>query len=148
MRRIHAFDSFFAENHSRSPLGEQFEMVRRKGLPPGNVLVQALLLSEMSTGLLMGAQDASAIEGALVYDLANSGDSFQGLRNEVRCQPGEIILKDDKSVIASLLQGPDHRTKLRKNTRDVVFFVFSVPGIDANEIEEGVRQIGALFEGT
>jgi DNA/RNA-binding domain of Phe-tRNA-synthetase-like protein len=146
MRRIQAFDSFFAENDSRSPLGGQFEMVRRKGLPPGNVLVQALLLAEMSTGLLMGAQDASAIEGELICDLAGSGETFQGMRNQVQCRPGEIVLKDNLGIIASLLQGPDHRTRLKKDTRDVVFFVFSVPGITVNEIREGTEQICSIFK--
>lgn len=73
IRRIQAFDKFFTENGFRSPLGQQFEMVRRKGLPPGSALVQALLHAEMSTGLLMGAQDAAAIQGELVYDLAMDG---------------------------------------------------------------------------
>jgi DNA/RNA-binding domain of Phe-tRNA-synthetase-like protein len=146
MRRIQAFDSFFAKNDSRSPLGSQFEMVRRKGLPPGNVLVQALLLSEMSTGLLMGAQDASAIEGELICELAGSGESFRGMRNEVQCRAGEIVLKDNLGIIASLLQGPDHRTRLKKDTKDVVFFVFSAPGITVNEIHEGTEQICSIFK--
>jgi DNA/RNA-binding domain of Phe-tRNA-synthetase-like protein len=146
MRRIQAFDSFFAENDSRSPLGGQFEMVRRKGLPPGNVLVQALLLSEMSTGLLMGAQDASVIEGELICELAGSGESFKGMRNEVQCRPGEIVLKDNVGIIASLLQGPDHRTRLKKDTKDVVFFVFSVPGITVSEIHEGTEQVSSIFK--
>lgn len=147
MSRIRAFDSFFAANNSRSPLAGQLEMVRKKGLPSGNVLVQALLLAEIGTGLLMGAQDVSAIEGDLIYDQAASGDSFRGMRSEVQCQPGEIVLKDNLGIIASLLQGPDHRTRLKKETTDVVFFVFSVPGIELSEVQEGTEQVGSIFKG-
>jgi len=146
LSRIQAFDKFFTENGFRSPLGHQFEMVRRKGLPPGSALVQALLLAEMSTGLLMGAQDAAAIQGELVYDLAVDGETFKGMRGTVQCREGEIVLRDAEGIIASLFQGPDHRTRLAKSTKDVIFFVFAVPGIDAEQIREGTDTILALFK--
>ena len=146
LRRIQTFDKFFTENGFRSPLGQQFEMVRRKGLPSGSALVQALLLAEMSTGLLMGAQDAAAIQGELVYDLAVDGVTFKGMRGTVQCREGEIILRDAEGIIASLFQGPDHRTRLAKTTRDVIFFVFAVPGIDAKQIQEGTDTIRELFK--
>ncbi len=145
-RRIQAFDTFFAENGFRSPLGPQFEMVRRKGLPSGSALVQALLMAEMSTGLLMGAQDAAAIQGELVYDLAVDGESFKGMRGTVQCREGEIVLRDGESAIASLFQGPDQRTRLTKSTKDVIFFVFAVPGIDREQIQEGLDTIHGIFK--
>jgi DNA/RNA-binding domain of Phe-tRNA-synthetase-like protein len=146
LRRIQAFDKFFTENGFRSPLGQQFEMVRRKGLPAGSALVKALLLAEMSTGMLMGAQDAAAIQGELVYDLASAGEAFKGMRGTVQCREGEIILRDAKDIVASLCQGPDYRTRLAKATRDVIFFVFAVPGIDTEQIREGTDTILELFK--
>ena len=146
LRHIQAFDKFFTENGFRSPLGAQFEMVRRKGLPPGSALVQALLLAEMSAGLLMGAQDAAAIQGELVYDVAVDGETFKGMRGTVQCREGEIVLRDAEGIIASLFQGPDHRTRLAKSTKDVIFFVFAVPGIDTEQIREGTGTILELFK--
>jgi len=146
LNRIQAFDKFFTENGFRSPLGTQFEMVRSKGLPPGNPLVKALLLAEMSTGLLMGAQDATAIQGELVYDLASAGESFKGMRGTVQCRAGEIVLRDAEGIIASLFQGPDHRTRLAKATRDVIFFVFAVPGMDLEQLQEGTDKILDIFK--
>ncbi len=144
-RRVAAFDSYFAGHGLRSPLGGQIEMVRSKGLPSGNLLVQALLLSEVSTGLLMGAQDAGAIRGDVVCDRAKPGETFRGMRREVQCRPNEIILRDDEGIIASLLQGPDHRTRLTLETKDVVFFVFSAPGILAADIDEGTQAVRSLL---
>jgi len=146
LHRINAFDTFFAENGFRSPLGPQFEMVRSKGLPSGSALVQALLMAEMSAGLLMGAQDAAAIQGGLVYDLAVDGETFKGMRSMVRCREGEIVLRDAEGIIASLFQGPDHRTRLTKATKDVIFFVFAVPGIDTEQIQEGLDTIRGIFK--
>lgn len=146
LSRIQAFDKFFTENGFRSPLGPQFEMVRRKGLPSGSALVQALLLAEMSTGLLMGAQDAAAIQGELVYDLASAEESFKGMRGTVQCREGEIVLRDAEGIIASLFQGPDHRTRLAKATRDVIFFVFAVPEIDLQQVQEAIDTILDIFK--
>jgi hypothetical protein len=146
LSRINAFDTFFTENGFRSPLGPQFEMVRRKGLPSGNALVQALLFAEMSTGLLMGAQDAAAIQSKLAYDLAVEGETFKGMRGTVQCREGEIVLRDAEGVIASLFQGPDHRTRLTKATKDVIFFVFAVPGIDMAQIQEGIDAFRVIFK--
>jgi DNA/RNA-binding domain of Phe-tRNA-synthetase-like protein len=101
----------------------------------------------MSTGLLMGAQDSSAIKGELLYDLAPQGETFQGMRKEVKCHEGELVLRDSEGIIAALFQGPDHRTRLKKETKDIVFFIFSVPGIAPHEIREGIEAVRALFQG-
>jgi DNA/RNA-binding domain of Phe-tRNA-synthetase-like protein len=144
-RRMKAYDDFFAGNGFRSPLGFQLEQVQRKGLPPGSPLVQALLLAEMSTGILMGAQDSAAIRGELVYDLAGAGETFQGMRVQVQCRQNEIVLRDAEGIIASLFQGPDYRTRLSKSSRNIVFFIFSVPGISASELQQGVDTVRHIF---
>src|SRR5215467_15211153 len=148
MRRIQAFESFFTQNGFRSPLGDQLKHVQKKGLPGGSPLVKALLLSEMSTGLLMGAQDAAAIREPLVCDLAEEGETFRGMRAEVLCRKGEIILRDSEGIIATLFQGPDRRTRLNKDTKDIVFFVFSVPGMGAADVQEGMEAVCGLFKGS
>lgn len=148
MRRIQAFDSFFTQNGFRSPLGDQLKHVQKKGLPGGSPFVKALLLSEMSTGILMGAQDAAAIKGPLLCDLAEGRETFRGMRAEVLCRKNEIILRDAEGIIATLFQGPDSRTRLNKDTKDIVFFVFSVPGMSAADVQEGIEAVCSLLKGS
>lgn len=146
VHRIRLFESFFVENGFCCPLGEQFEAIRRKGSVGGSPLVQALVLSEMTTGLLMGAQDAAAIKQSLLCDIAGANESFRGMRGDIRCRKGEIVLRDDEGIIATLLQGPDHRTRLKKDTKDVAFFVFSVPGIGGHDLQEAVHFVCGMFQ--
>ena len=146
LRRIQAFDRFFSDNGFRSPLAHQLEMVRKKGLPGGSAPVQALLLAEITTGLLMGAQNADAIEGELIYDVSAGSESFQGMRAMVTCHEGEMVLRDNKGIIASLFQGPDQRTRLTKETQNIIFFVFAVPGIETHEIQQGLETIRTIFQ--
>jgi DNA/RNA-binding domain of Phe-tRNA-synthetase-like protein len=145
-RRIQAFEAFFTQNGFRSPLGIQLKSIQEKGLPGGSPLVRALLLSEMTTGLLMGAQDAAEIKDVLVCDLAAGDETFRGMRTEVMCRKGEIVLRDSEGIIATLFQGPDYRTRLKKETKDVVFFIFSVPGVSAGEVREGVDAVQDLLQ--
>lgn len=144
--RIQLFESFFAQNGLHCPLGEQFEAIGRKGSIGGSPLVQALLLSEMTTGLLMGAQDAAAIMQSLLCDIAGENESFRGMRGDIQCRKGEIVLRDTEGIIATLLQGPDYRTRLRKDTKDVAFFIFSVPGIDGHHVQEAVDFLRGIFK--
>jgi len=144
-RRMQAFESFFAMHGFHSPLTRQFEQTRKKGLPAGNAIVGALLLAEMSNGLLMGAQNLDSVKGDIIYDLANDGESFRGMRGEIKCRTGELVLRDSEGIIASLLQGPDFRTRLLNETRNVIFFVFSVPGIDAGEVRHALDGLQRIF---
>jgi len=146
MRRIQAFESFFTQNGFHSPLADQLRQVQQKGLRGSSPLVKALLLSEMSTGTLMGAQDAAAVKGPLVCGLAEEGETFRGMRAEVLCREGEIVLRDSEGIIATLFQGPDRRTRLNKDTKDVVFFIFSVPGVSDADVKEGVETVRNLFQ--
>lgn len=146
LRRISTCESFFEENGFRCPLRQQLNSIQNKGLPPASPIVQALLFSEMTTGLLMGAQDSSAIRGDLVCDRAAAGERFQGMRETVECRQGEIILRDDEGIIATLFQGPDHRTRLKKGTKDVVFFVFSAPGLTVSDVQQGMEVVSGIFK--
>ena len=70
------------------------------------------------------------------------------MQAEVLCRKGEIILRDSEGIIATLFQGPDSRTRLNKDTKDIAFFVFSVPGISAAYVQEGVEAVCSLFKGS
>jgi len=145
LRRMQALESFFTAHGSHSPLTRQFERARKKGLPPGDPVVQALLMAEISSGLLMGAQNLDALQGGLIYDLAKDGEKFTGMRGDIQCRAGELVLRDSKGTIASLLQGPDFRTRLSDDTANVVFFVFSVPGIDSTEVRQALDELHRVF---
>jgi hypothetical protein len=145
-RCMNAFESFFTQNGFCSPLAAQFMAFRKKGLPAANPLVRALLISEIRTGILMGVQDSAAMKGPLICDVAREGETFPGMRAEVRCQKGEIVLRDSDGIIATLLQGPDRRTRITKSTRDVVFFIFSVPGISIGDINGGIETVQSLLK--
>ena len=51
---------------------------------------------------------------------------------------GEIVLRDGKEIVCILCQGADEKTRVREETRNVLFYAYAVPGIDAPFIREGL----------
>jgi hypothetical protein len=51
----------------------------------------------------------------------------------------DMIISDREGIISSIIYGPDQRTQIRPDTRNVAFTVYAPPGIDepivANHLE-------------
>ena len=127
---IAAFDRFFRAMDYENPLRAQFASAQKRGLPSFPALIKALLYTELTTGVLMGVQDSSKINGDLQVDLAQNGETFQGMRTTITCREAEIVVRDQTDIVASLFQGPDQKTQTEPVTSKPVFYIFSAPGLD------------------
>jgi hypothetical protein len=127
MSRSRSFESFFAGTRYEFPLSSQMKSVEGKGFPPVPAQVLSLLVAETATGVLMGVQDASRIVGHIELDVLEAPDSFQGMRGEIRCGAGEIVVRDGISIVASYFQGPDKRTAVTRKSTELLYYVFSTP---------------------
>jgi hypothetical protein len=134
LKNIGSFEEFFQGSGFTCPLRLQFEQAQSRGISANNPLVDSLLWFEMATGVLMGAQDLDRIEGDMTYDIVGSEQSFDGMRGVVNCRIGEIVLTDEKGIIAPYFQGPDRRTKITRSTTSLLFFVFSTPKMGHSHI--------------
>jgi tryptophan 2,3-dioxygenase len=93
------------------PVEHQVAAFRKKPTLPGPVVPALLLSIELGTGGLIGLHNTSRMFGQIVFDTASEGENFQGIRGKlIRCDAGELIVRDDRGVIASIYQGPDKRT--------------------------------------
>lgn len=50
----------------------------------------------------------------------------------------EIVLRDEKDIVCVLCQGADEKTRVSKNTTNVLFYAYAVPGIDSIYLKEGL----------
>ena len=139
--RIQAYQKFYKslgipDSHMKSQIKS---IVRGKQMPVINTLVDSVFLPELANCILMGAHDMSKITGNITLTISK-GDRYVGIGNrELSVPAGDIILKDDYGVIASVTMGPCERTKLVNNTKDTKVFAFVVPGIAE---EDGLKAIG------
>ncbi|MEV0186537.1 phenylalanine--tRNA ligase beta subunit-related protein [Streptomyces sp. NPDC050625] len=127
------------------PLPGQIATARRKGLPAIGPAVDALLYGELTTGVLMGVQDAEAVDGGLHFDWAAQGETFTGFRSTVTCSQDEPVVRDRTGIVASMLQGPDRRTSVTKSSSHLVFTVYDAPGLVTEDFDTGVRVLADLL---
>jgi DNA/RNA-binding domain of Phe-tRNA-synthetase-like protein len=134
MEHVEMYELFFKQFGVVSPLRRQLKTTRTKGLPDIDPVVRLLLLAEMTTGVLMGVHDTDSIRGAITFDIAAQGESFEGMRTEVQCGRGEIVARDDLGIIFSYFQGADRRTCGGAQTNSVVYFAFGVRSLPNNSL--------------
>jgi DNA/RNA-binding domain of Phe-tRNA-synthetase-like protein len=88
--------------------------------------------------------DLARIEGDISLDVAEEGETFQGLGNRtVVTRPNEVVLRDQLGIWASYSQGPDARTVVDAATFDVIVLGFFTPetsrGVMVRGLEDAVE---------
>jgi DNA/RNA-binding domain of Phe-tRNA-synthetase-like protein len=91
------------------------------GFPIVNLYIDTHIIAEMCHGILMAIQDLDRFNGKWKLDMANEGETFQGVSARmILCKEDEIVLRDEKEIVCSLFQGPDFRTKVDQSSKNVV----------------------------
>lgn len=139
-KRMSCYETLFKSFNYESPLRQQLERTLAQGFPTVNRFVDTLFICEMTTGILMGAQDYGQISGKLIFDLATEGEQYEGMQDTVICKQDETVVRDDQSILASFFQGPDQRTAITRQTSDVIFFAFSATGIPDQDVLEALNK--------
>ena len=137
---IKLYDQFFREWGYPCPLPGHFKRTIEMGFPIVNLFIDTHIIAEMCHGILMAIQDHSQFYGQWRLDLADEGETFQGVSGKmIRCKEEEIVLRDEKGIVCSLFQGPDFRTKVDGTSKNIVVYVFTAPGVQEGQIEKGLQ---------
>ena len=125
----------------------QLESVALKGKPIASVsaLVEAMLMSELETGLLTAIHDLDSIAAPLVIDVARGTETYlTASGRETTLKPDDIFMTDSSDVICSILYGQDARTRVTSETRNALFVVYAPPGIAPAGVEWHLALIDRL----
>ncbi|MHB8111758.1 MAG: phenylalanine--tRNA ligase beta subunit-related protein [Syntrophorhabdaceae bacterium] len=137
--RIDIYDRFFQSFGFECPLPAHLKRTILSGFPRYNLMVDAHFMAEMCAGILVAVTDFNRIQGGLMLDVAREGEICTGMGGrQFILKEGEIVLRDEKDIICVLCQGADEKTKVRDDTRNVLFYSFAVPGINGVYLEEGL----------
>jgi DNA/RNA-binding domain of Phe-tRNA-synthetase-like protein len=137
--RIEAYDRFFRSFDQECPLPNHLKRTINSGFPRYNIMVDAHFMAEMCAGILVAVTDYRRFDGALTLDLAKEGELCLGMGGrEMRTAEGEIVFRDEKEIVCVLCQGADEKTRVREDTRDVLFYAYGIPGIDKGFLEAGL----------
>jgi DNA/RNA-binding domain of Phe-tRNA-synthetase-like protein len=145
--RINLYDQFFKEWGYPCPLPAHLKRTTEMGFPIVNLYIDTHIIAEMCHGILMAIQNLNRFQGKWRLDLANEGETFQGVSGRiVYCKDGEIVLRDEAGIICSLFQGPDFRTKVDDSSTNITVYVFTAPGIQEEQVEDGLKLAIEILE--
>lgn len=137
--RIDTYSRFFQDFGYECPLPRHLKRIVHSGFPRYNIMVDAHFMAEMCAGILVAVTDYDCFDGSLLLDLAEAGEVCLGMGGrEFRTKAGEIVLRDEKEIVCILCQGADMKTRVTEDTRNVFFYAYAVPGIQAKYLDQGL----------
>ncbi|MBP1700892.1 MAG: hypothetical protein H6Q41_6080 [Deltaproteobacteria bacterium] len=145
--RINHYDQFFKEWGYLCPLPGHFKRTIEMGFPIINLYIDTHIIAEMCHGILMAIQDLDRFKGEWKLDLAQEGETFQGVSGKmIRCKEDEIVLRDKEGMVCSLFQGPDFKTRVEPGSKNIVIYIFTAPGIQEEPVSDALRLALELLE--
>jgi len=146
-KRINLYDRFFKEWGYSCPLPGHFKRTIEMGFPMVNLYIDAHIIAEMCHGILMAIQDLGRFQGEWKLDLAQEGETFQGVSGKmIRCKKDEIVLRDGEGVVCSLFQGPDFKTRVEPTSENITVYIFTAPGIQEEQVSNGLQLALEILE--
>jgi DNA/RNA-binding domain of Phe-tRNA-synthetase-like protein len=137
--RIEIYNRFFESFGYPCPLTQHLKRTVHSGFPRYDLMVDAHFMAEMCAGILVAVTDHDRFDGGLTLDLADAGEPCTGLgHRDMRTGEGEIVLRDEREIVCILCQGPDEKTRVTEDTRNVLYYAYAVPGIDAQYLNQGL----------
>ena len=124
----------------------QLESAALKGkpLPRAAALVEAMFMAELQNHLLTAGHDLDALRTPLRLDVADGSEQYTLLNGKTETlKPGDMFIADAEGVTSSIIYGPDRRTRITLNTRNVFFTTYAPPGITASAVQQHLEDIQA-----
>jgi DNA/RNA-binding domain of Phe-tRNA-synthetase-like protein len=137
--RIGIYARFFESFGFECPLPKHLKRTVNSGFPRYNLMVDAHFMSEMCAGILVAVSDYDYFDGKLTLDLAEEGEICVGMgQRDLKTREGEIVFRDEEGIVCVLCQGADEKTRVRDNTRNVLFYAYAVPEIQGRHLQDGL----------
>ena len=141
---LRAYEEYYRRFKKTYHIQLQLESIVLKGksIPSVAALVEAMFMAEMKDMLLTAGHDLDALHLPLTLDVATGTEQYTLLRGEEQLlKAGDMMISDQIGVISSILYGPDQRTQITPNTRNVIFTVYAPPGIDEQTVVQHLQSI-------
>jgi DNA/RNA-binding domain of Phe-tRNA-synthetase-like protein len=117
-------------------------LLKGKSIPSVAALVEAMFMAEVKDLLLTAGHDLDSLHLPLTLDVATGSERYTLLRGEDQVlKAGDMMISDQIGVISSILYGPDQRTQISSDTRNVIFTVYAPPGIDEQTVAQHLQGI-------
>ncbi len=105
-------------------------------------LVEAMFMAELKNLLLTAGHDRANLEMPVGIHVADGSEQFVRINGqEQMLKKEDMFIADAQSIISCIIYGPDQRTRINSETRQVLFTTYAPPGIDPIAVDNHLQDI-------
>ena len=113
---------------------------------PSNPSVDLVYGIELQNGILMGLHDLDKIPKDIYVGVAKGLETLDHIsQGNLTLAEGAIILKNGKTVMASLSDGPDKQTKVTETSQNILVVAFGAPEDSLASLLSAIQQTNQIF---
>jgi DNA/RNA-binding domain of Phe-tRNA-synthetase-like protein len=116
----------------------QLESIVSKGksIPGGSALVEAMFMAELKDMLLTAGHDLDAVKPPVYLEIAQGNEHYTVFKgNDQVLKSGDMYITDAEGIISNVIYGPDSRTQINPNTKNVLFTTYAPPGVGKDNVQ-------------
>ena len=142
-----AYAEHFRRHGTRYPVVHQAKAILQgRSIESPSALVEAMFTAELDSLILTSGHDLESLSSPLRVDVALEDDVYTKLSLKGQtARRGDMIVRDLEGIIASVVYGPDHRTRLREETTDALFGAWCPLGLTAAAVGAHLETLAALM---
>lgn len=111
-------------------------------IPSLSALVQAMSMAELKNGLLTAGHDLARVVLPVRIAVGTGAESYVSMGGEERVpKQGDMMIADTIGIISSIIYGPDNRTAIGPDTKDLLFTVYAPAGITIERVRSHLEDI-------
>ncbi|GAG52564.1 unnamed protein product, partial [marine sediment metagenome] len=115
---------------------------KNKSIPKVASLVEAMFMAEIKNLLLTAGHDLDAIDLPIKLDVASGREKYIQLSGQGKdLIHNDMMVSDLQGITSSIIYGPDKRTQIKPDTRNVLFVVYAPPGIEKSKVFQHLQDI-------
>jgi DNA/RNA-binding domain of Phe-tRNA-synthetase-like protein len=141
-----AYRDYYRAHGKTYQVQAQWESVARKGkpIPSRAALVEAMFMAELESLVLTAGHDLDAVAPPVQVDVTAENDRYVLLNGtEAVLAGGDMMMRDGAGIVASVLRGPDLRTRITPETRNVLFVAYAPAGVGEDAVRRHLEHIRA-----
>ncbi len=141
---IQAYNAYYKSFKKSYHVQLQLESIVFKGksLPSVAALVESMFMAEIKNLLLTAGHDLNTLQLPVRLDAATGQEHYTLMRGTDQVtKPNDMFMADSAGIISSILYGPDQRTQITENTRNVMFAVYAPEGIEVETTHQHLEDI-------
>jgi DNA/RNA-binding domain of Phe-tRNA-synthetase-like protein len=141
---IRAYNTYYKRFKKTYHVLLQLESVALKDQPISSVgaLVEAMFVAELKSLLLTAGHDLEVVQEPIRVDVAEGIERYTRLNGKEQVlKAGDMFIADAQGVISSIVYGPDRRTKIMPDTRQVLFTTYAPPGVEKQAVNRHLQDI-------